>query len=340
MTPSPWIPRRARARRGKEVRDEPPNPRRRSRRRPLRRPFLGRGRLHRTFRLGAALLERELRLDDFALAGGGGPVASIGAAAHDAAQPFAGAEIASAQYRATLGFLGAWDPQAPPTPIVFGVSPECGPTVGLSIVTISGMNFTLAGSGPTVTAQIGASPVVPLFVLSNTTAVGLTSAGSAGDKPVTVSSSLGSSTLENGFHYTAGLQPYGSGSPGCIGPHLVGANDCPTVGNAGFRITCELAPPNALGLGIVGAAQDVVGHDPLGLGILFHVDLFLSGSSLLGLNAFSDALGHGEAVAPIPANPAIVGSTLYAQIVWSWSSCALPPFNLSSTPGLRISFEL
>ena len=279
------------------------------------------------------------RLDDFALAGGGGPVASLNAAAHDAAQPFAGAEIASAQYRATLGFLGAWDPQAPASPIVFGVTPECGPAVGGSIVTLTGMNFTLGGSGPTVAAQIGGAPVVPLFALSNTTLVGLTSAGPVGDQPVTVTSSIGSSTLESGFHFTAGLQAFGSGSPGCIGPHLIAANDCPTVGNAGFRVTCELAPPNALGLGIVGAAQSVAGSDPLGLGILFHVDLILSGSSLLGLNAFSDASGHGEALAPIPANPAIVGSTLYAQIVWSWSSCALPPFNLSSTPGLRITFE-
>lgn len=279
------------------------------------------------------------RLDDFAFAGGGGGSSSSTFWTFDAAQPLSGDEAASDGFRAVLGFLGAWDPQPPPSPIVFGASPDCGPSVGGAIVSIGGVNFDLFGSGPTVGAQIGGNAVFPLVVLSSTRLVGVTPPGAPGDVPLAVSSSLGSDTLENGFHVTAGLQPFGTGTPGCLGPHLVGANSCPTVGNAGFRITCELAPPSSLGLGLVGAAADVPGSDPFAFGVLFHVDLVLSGASLLALDFFSDSTGHGEAVAPIPASPALAGATLYAQALWAWASCALPPLQLSATPGLRITID-
>ena len=37
------------------------------------------------------------------------------------------------------------------------------------------------------------------------------------------------------------------------------------------------------------------------------------------------------------AAPSLVGASVYAQALWLWSSCALPPFGLSSSRGLALT---
>jgi hypothetical protein len=39
----------------------------------------------------------------------------------------------------------------------------------------------------------------------------------------------------------------------------------------------------------------------------------------------------------IPNDPALVGKTYYAMALWAWTSCSLPPFNLSTSRGLAIA---
>ncbi|HKE02286.1 MAG TPA: IPT/TIG domain-containing protein, partial [Planctomycetota bacterium] len=279
------------------------------------------------------------RLDDFALAGGGGGAASAGFASFAALQPLSGAEIASANYRATLGFLACWDPQPTNAPVIFGVTPDCGPLAGATPLTITGLNFDKLGAAPTVTVSIGGGAASSVSVASDTLLTCASPAGAAGDQDVIVSSVFGSDTLAGGFHFTAGLEVYGTGTPGCTGAERMGASTCPTVGNAAFQLTCDHAPANALGLGLVGNAQDLAGSDPLALGVLFHVNPFLS-TTIIGLDFTSDASGFATAPAPLPNDPAIVGSTLYGQVIWAWGgACPLGAFGLSSSMGLRITFE-
>ncbi|HKE00905.1 MAG TPA: IPT/TIG domain-containing protein [Planctomycetota bacterium] len=278
------------------------------------------------------------RLDDFAFAGGGAGEASAGFASFVALAPMSGAEVTSTSFRATFGFLGAFDPQPTNAPVIFGVTPDCGPLAGGTPLTVTGLNFDKFGSGPTVTVSIGGGAASGVAVASDTLLTCVSPPGTVGDKSVQVSSSFGSDVLAAGYHYSAGLVVFGTGTPGCAGPQLMATNSCPTVGNATFQLTCDHAPANALGLGLVGTIPDVTGSDILALGILLHVNLF--DPQLLGLNFFSDASGTGFASLPIPAFPGLVGATVYGQAVWAWSgACPLPPFGLSSSMGLQITFE-
>ncbi|HKE01346.1 MAG TPA: hypothetical protein VKE69_10085, partial [Planctomycetota bacterium] len=155
--------------------------------------------------LDAIAQSASYRLDDLALSDGGGVAASASSVAFVDLPGIAGEEIASASYRASIGFAGAWNAQP--------------------------------------------------------------SAGDAG-----------------------GLSSFGTGSPGCAGPQILGASSPPILGNAAFRLVCAAAPPSALGLGLVASAPDVAGHDLFGVGVLLHVDLLLS-TTLLPVDFASDATG-------------------------------------------------
>jgi hypothetical protein len=133
-----------------------------------------------------------------------------------------------------------------------------------------------------------------------------------------------------------GLSPYGTGTPGCAGPQVLGATHAPLIGSPAFALTCSNAPPSSLGFGVLATAPDLFGSDPFGLGVLLHIDPL--SSALLTLPFSSDALGNAIAPAPIPNNPNLIGQTLYAQVLWSWTTCPLPPFNLSTSNGLALTF--
>ena len=277
------------------------------------------------------------RLDDFALAGGGGGAASTGFAAFLALEPMSGAEVTSPNFRATLGFLGAWDPQPTNAPVIFGVTPDCGPLAGGTPVTVTGLNFQKPGAGAT-SVVFGAAAASGVAIASDTVMTCATPAGAAGDASLSVSNAIGSDVLAAAFHYTAGLEVYGTGTPGCTGSELMSATTCPNVNTPSFALTCDHAPPLSLGLGLIGNVQDAAGSDPLAFGVLFHMSLFDPG--LIGLNFTSDAAGLGFVSAPIPNNPTFVGVSVYGQAVWYWSfGCPLGPLSLSASRGLKITFE-
>jgi len=275
------------------------------------------------------------RLDDFAFAGGGGAAASPAFIAVAALEPLSGSEVASPSYRAVLGFLGAWDPAFPATgPIVFGVAPAVGPTAGGTEVTVTGIHLNVPGAALLFDASAATNVAAP----SSTQLTAVTPPASAGAKSVIVATSQGLDALASAFLYTAGLAPYGTGTPGCSGPHALSASSAPKVGNSKFQITCTHAPANALGLGLIGALQDVTGSDPLSLGFLMHLSLF--DPTLSGLDMNSDGAGLGSALIPIPSNPALLGVSLQTQSIWFWSfACPLGAFSLSSSPGLTITIE-
>lgn len=128
---------------------------------------------------------------------------------------------------------------------------------------------------------------------------------------------------------------FGGGTPGCSGAQVVTANLPPEIDQPGFMLECSNVPPNSLGLGFVGNAQDVNGSDPFGLGVVLHVDFFLS-TELIPLDFVSGPTGAGVVPAPIPNDPLIVSTVYYAQAVWAWSTCSLPPLQLSSSAGLQL----
>jgi hypothetical protein len=102
-------------------------------------------------------------------------------------------------------------------------------------------------------------------------------------------------------------------------------------------LTCDNAPPFALGLGLVTDSQDLAGSDPFGLGVILHCD-FIFKTEIVALDFYSDGSGYSEtAGATIPNNPALVGNTFFAFALWSWTSCSLPPTNLSSSMGLAMT---
>jgi FG-GAP repeat len=188
--------------------------------------------------------------------------------------------------------------------------------------TVDGLGRSVAISGDTVAA--GAP-------LEDSAATGVN--GNQADN----SAGFSGATYTFDLDLNPGTVSYGSGTPGCAGAQLLEVNHAPMIGSPGFAFTCSNAPPSSAGFGVLATAPDLAGSDPLALGVLLHVDLLFS-TALISLPFSSDALGNGFAPAPIPNKAALVGKTLYAQVLWAWSACSLPPFNLSTSNGLALTF--
>lgn len=281
----------------------------------------------------------QLLADEFA--GGGGGACSVSFASMFASEPVSGDQVASISFSAALGFLAANDPKPTNAPVVFGITPDCGPITGAVPVTITGVNFTNRGAGPSINATIGGGALIGLIVVSDTTITGFTPASAPGAKDVVVSSVFGTGTLPGGYEYTAGLIPYGTGTPGCLGPALMSASSCPHLDNATFTITCTNVPALALGLGIVTDSPDLFGSYLFGVGVLFHVDFFLATpTEIYGLDMTSDASNFGSVTTPIPNNPILIGKNYFAQSFWVETACIMGTVgNLSSSRGLQIVIE-
>jgi hypothetical protein len=281
----------------------------------------------------------QLLADEFA--GGGGGACSPGFAMVFASQPVSGDQVASVSFNAHMGFLAANDPEPTNAPVVFGITPDCGPITGGIPITISGVNFTNRGAGPSISATIGGAAVPGLVVVSDTTITGLTPVGTVGAKDVVVSSVYGSGTLTNGYEYSAGLIPYGTGTPGCLGPQVMSAASCPHIDNPAFTLTTTNVPALALGLGLVTDSPDLFGSDPFGLGILLHVDFFFATpTEIYSLDMTSDASHLGSVTTVIPNNPILIGKNYFAQSLWVETACVMGTVaNLSSSRGLQIVIE-
>ncbi len=133
-----------------------------------------------------------------------------------------------------------------------------------------------------------------------------------------------------------GALSYGAGSPGCVGTHTLGVNHAPMLGSPHFVFTCDNAPPSSVGTCLVTDVQDLDGTDT-GLGVLLHVDL-RAATEIAAFDFPSDALGNGRTVGSgIPTRASLLGKTYYVQALWSWTSCSLPPHDLSTSQGLALT---
>ncbi|MBL8694073.1 MAG: hypothetical protein JNJ88_08250 [Planctomycetes bacterium] len=156
---------------------------------------------------------------------------------------------------------------------------------------------------------------------------------------------VGSPQASNGAFIKAGLvdlwrtdgsgwsEILGAGVAGCSGAHTVALAKPPEVGIAGFGFLSSAAPASSLGVGLLTDQSLGIPVDLLGIGIPLHTDLFTS-SAVLGLDVPSNAAGAGSVLFSMPNDPLLVGTHFTVQILWAWTACSLPPYNLSSTPGL------
>lgn len=128
-----------------------------------------------------------------------------------------------------------------------------------------------------------------------------------------------------------GIAHFGAGTPGCAGLQLVNGASPPKVGNAGFAVVGNHAPPGTLGLLLAADANLPAGSDPFGLGATLHVDLLTAGL-VLGIDYLADAKGSSAAAVPIPNDPLLAGKVVTFQSLHAWTTpCGLGPFGISTS---------
>lgn len=130
----------------------------------------------------------------------------------------------------------------------------------------------------------------------------------------------------------------GVGTPGCAGASNLSAAGPAAVGDLGFGMTLDNGPSSGFGALAVGNLPDQFGSDSLGLGVILHVD---PASPILLLSTLiADAGGTAVAPLPIPAIPALAGTTFWAQGIWIWAggpcSPSLSGFSTSNALGLTV----
>ncbi len=138
----------------------------------------------------------------------------------------------------------------------------------------------------------------------------------------------------------AGVSAFGAGTPGCFGPHVLHASTALAPGEKNFQLLCDAPSPATPGLLILSDRPIEAGADPFGIGLTLHVGL--AGSLVVPIDLLPTPDGkYGRAKLSIPSLPSFVGTTLYAQAVWSWSlgPCAPSPFALSSSNGLAMTVQ-
>ncbi|MEQ1891335.1 MAG: hypothetical protein ABL998_02235 [Planctomycetota bacterium] len=130
-----------------------------------------------------------------------------------------------------------------------------------------------------------------------------------------------------------GLEPFGGGTPGCAGALRLCANGSPSVGNAAFALHGYGLGPEATGL--MTSEFAVPAGVPLH-NALFHVDP----ARVLTHTRLPDPDLHGSLVAalPIPADPALLGTTLVFQLV-SFFPAGACTRRISTSPGLTLTFH-
>jgi len=133
-----------------------------------------------------------------------------------------------------------------------------------------------------------------------------------------------------------GLEPFGTGTPGCRGSSSLLANGVPTLGNAGFALHVSAA--GALPTLLIGDTEDTAGS-PF-FGALFHLDPAPPAPAvgvLLARNLPApDANASVVAPLPIPNDPSLVGLTTVFQVVsvFPRGTCAQ---RLTTSRGLRVT---
>jgi len=130
-----------------------------------------------------------------------------------------------------------------------------------------------------------------------------------------------------------GLEPFGTGTPGCAGELSLLANASPTVGSTGFTMHLSGVGEDVTSL-LMSDVPDLAGTTRYNA--LFHVN----GARILSRTLLPAADPHRSLAVgfPIPADPLLHGLTYYFQGVSFFPSGACSR-RISTTRGLRLTFQ-
>jgi len=154
--------------------------------------------------------------------------------------------------------------------------------------------------------------------------------------PDVIAASVGRAKAKVVSFVPDGLEPFGTGTPGCAGTSTLLANGVPTVGNAGFAL--HVSGSGGGPILFLGDTEDTAGT--LYFGARLHFDPLppAPGVGILlqrGLPA-PDPGGSIVAPFPIPNDPGLVGRTAIFQVVSLFPAGACPQ-RLTSSRGLRLT---
>jgi hypothetical protein len=152
-------------------------------------------------------------------------------------------------------------------------------------------------------------------------------------------------TIWNGFEdvfvtrldmLPTGVSAFGRSSPGCAGPLPISVTSMPSVGNAGFAITCGNAPPGGIGLLLAGGAGLASPINVLGVEIWIDPNPFL-----VTFGVTSNGVGASEFALPIPGSVGLVGTRLCTQFAWISPSSPppCPPLGVSASDAVDIIIQ-
>ena len=135
---------------------------------------------------------------------------------------------------------------------------------------------------------------------------------------------------------TPGLTNYGTGTPGCAGRRRSSEAPRRKLGTRASRRARSTARRRRSSSCSSPTRRTRRGFDPLGLGILFHVDPFAA-TFWMGVDIQSDAVGAASAALPIPNQPQLQGAVYFAQVISAWPApdCRASPLRpqlLARTP--------
>jgi hypothetical protein len=156
--------------------------------------------------------------------------------------------------------------------------------------------------------------------------------------PDVVASSIQSAKAKVVSFVPLGLEPFGTGTPGCEGTLALLAAGVPSLGNAAFEVhLSNAADPSFL---LIGDSEDTAGSTVFGA--LFHIAL-APPPPALGVVARSmlpaaDANHSVVAPLPVPGNAALLGRTFVFQAVSLFppGACAT---RIATSRGLRVTIQ-
>ena len=125
---------------------------------------------------------------------------------------------------------------------------------------------------------------------------------------------------------------YGPETPGGWGPVTIGANSEARIGNEALAVVLGGAPPS--GSGVLAFAANPT-NVPLG-GITLLVDLFDPGAPGVWVAIVADPRGAFALAAPLPQDPALIGTGIRMQAAWVDPGAAA---GISASPGLHVTIR-
>jgi hypothetical protein len=135
-----------------------------------------------------------------------------------------------------------------------------------------------------------------------------------------------------------GLEPFGTGTPGCLGSSTLLANGVPTLGNAGFAL--HAASTGGSPLLLVGDSASTAGLRRFR--VLFHLDPSppppAVGLLFTRPLPAPDARGSLVAPFPLPSDPSLLGRTFVFQVASLFPAGTCRQV-LTTSRGLRVTVQ-